>query len=424
MTDHRSANNRALICYGEVIGAAQNKHEPGIGVTGEQGVSAAVTLVLAVVCGLAVANIYFAQPILDVLARALHTTEGTVTLVVTLTQIGYAAGLVLVLPLGDMLENRALASRMVLVTAVVLAAAGASPNLVVLGLTSVVAHILLPFAAALTPAASRGRIVGRIGSGITLGVLLARTMSSLVTDLWGWRTIFFISAGLMVLSSLLLRVMLPTRTPAPAHYSRALVSLVDLVRSYPVLRVRTVCQSLLFAGFSAYWTAIAYELIGHHHFSQAGVGLFALVGATGAIALPISGWLADRGYSRVLFPTALAIATVAMLVACLGQHQVVLLGLGGVLLDLGMAGHQVPSQRRIFELRPAARASINGLFMGSVFGGGAVGSALAGILYRHDGWTGVSLAAAALPALGLLLTIASPAGDVRRPTTPVPQTLV
>jgi predicted MFS family arabinose efflux permease len=392
-------------------------------VTGEQGVSAAVTLVLAVVCGLAVANIYFAQPILDVLARALHTTEGTVTLVVTLTQIGYAAGLVLVLPLGDMLENRALASRMVLVTAVVLAAAGASPNLsvflvasVVLGLTSVVAHILLPFAAALTPAASRGRIVGRIGSGITLGVLLARTMSSLVTDLWGWRAIFFISAGVMVLSSLLLRVMLPTRKPAPARYSRVMVSLVDLIRSYPVLRVRTICQSLLFAGFSAYWTAIAYELINHHHFSQAGVGLFALVGATGAIALPISGWLADRGYSRVLFPTALAIATVAMIVACLGQHQVVLLGLGGVLLDLGMAGHQVPSQRRIFELRPAARASINGLFMGSVFGGGAVGSALAGVLYRSYGWTGVTIAAAVLPALGLLLTILSPAGDVRHPT--------
>jgi predicted MFS family arabinose efflux permease len=408
---------------------AQGNGEPGMGEAGGQGMSGAASVVLTVVCGLAVANIYFAQPILDVLARALHTSEGTVTLVVTLTQIGYAAGLVLVLPLGDMLENRALTSRTVLVTAVVLAAAGASPNLgvflaasVLLGLTSVVAHILIPLAAALAPEASRGRVVGRIGSGITLGVLLARTISSLVTDLWGWRAIFFISAALMVLSSLLIRLMLPARKPAPARYLPVLASLIGLIRDYPVLRVRTGCQSLLFAAFSAYWTAIAYELINHHHFSQAGVGLFALVGATGAIALPVSGRLADRGYSRVLFPAALATVSGAMILACLGQHQVVLLALAGVLLDLGLAAHQVPSQRRIFQLRPDARARINGLFMGTVFAGGAVGSALAGILYRGYGWTGVTLAAAALPALGLLWTLLSPAGGVRHPAHPVQPT--
>lgn len=382
-----------------------------------------LTLTMTVVCGLAVANIYFAQPILDVLARALHTSQGTVTLVVTITQIGYAVGLIMIPPLGDMLENRALTSRMVLVTAVVLVAAGFAPSLgvflvasVVLGLTSVVAHVLIPLAAQLTPDASRGRVVGRIGSGITLGVLLARTMSSVATSLWGWHAIFFISAGLMALSALLLRLMLPRYQPEPVSYQRVLVSLVELVRKFPALRLRAGCQSLIFAAFSAYWTAVAYELIDHHGFSQAEVGLFALVGATAAFVLPVAGWVADRGWGPLLCPAALAVTTAAMVLAHFGTHSVVLLAAAGVTLDVGMASHQVSSQHQIFALRPNARARLNGVFMGSVFAGGAVGSALAGVLYRHDGWGGVTVAAAILPALGLLWTLASVVGPIRSHT--------
>jgi predicted MFS family arabinose efflux permease len=399
------------------VGLTVDEEGRGSSLDNRQGISATLTLVLAIVCGLAVANIYYSQPILDVLARALHTDQSTVTLIVTLTQIGYAVGLLTVPPLGDMLENRTLTAGAVVVSAVVLIAAGASPNFglflaasAILGLTSVVAHVLIPFAAHLAPERSRGSVVGRIGSGIILGILLARTMSSLITDAFGWRAVFFISAGLMGLSALMLRLMLPMRRPAPIRYSAVMVSLVDLVRTYPVLRLRAGCQSLLFAGFSAYWTAVAYELIDHHGFTQSAVGLFALVGATGAIVLPIAGRLTDSGRGRMLFPAALVITTAAMVVAGLGEHHVALLGAAAILLDIGMSCHQICSQHQLYQMQPDARARLNGIFMGSVFTGGAVGSALAGPLYGRFGWTGVTIAAGAFAAVALIWTLFSRAG--------------
>jgi predicted MFS family arabinose efflux permease len=369
-----------------------------------------LTVVLATACGLAVANIYLAQPILDLLAASFHTSRSTATTAVTVIQIGYAIGLVVLLPMGDLIENRRLTSGMLVLTAVALLIAGAAQSLGVflaaslfVGVTSVVAQILIPFAAHLAPEASRGRIVGWVGSGVLLGVLLARTFSSLAAAAWGWCAIFFISAGLMLLTAVVLFRLLPARRPDhTSGYLTLMASVFELARTQPILRRRALCQALVFAAFSGYWTAIAYLLISVHRFNQAQVGLFALVGAVGVAASPVAGRLADRG-DRFASGIALLIGVAAMCVARFGANSVILLGLSAVLLDVAMTAHQVLSQREIYQLRPDARARVNTVYMGSVFAGGALGSALAGVLHSHSGWNGITTAGIILTALSFVL---------------------
>jgi predicted MFS family arabinose efflux permease len=383
-----------------------------------------VVLVLAVACGLTVANLYYAQPLLDLIARSFGVGQGTATIVVTVTQVGYALGLLFVLPIGDLLENRVLVTRTLVLTALALVAAGAAPTFgvfvaasVLVGVTSVVAQILVPLAAHLAPAGEEGRFVGRVMSGLLLGILLARTVSSLVADVAGWRTIFFASAGAMVILGLVLLRMLPTRVPDHRQgYGTLLASVGELAQHEPVLRRLALCQATMFGAFSAFWTAIAYELIGEHGFGQAAVGLFALVGAAGAAAAPLGGWLADHGYGAPARAGALVLAAASMALAGWGQHSVVLLAIAGVLLDLAVQCHQVMSQQVIYVLRPTARARINTVYMSTVFAGGAVSSAAAGALHDAYGWTGVTVFAAVLPIVGLLLWLTGPTTPAPAPT--------
>jgi predicted MFS family arabinose efflux permease len=387
-----------------------------------------VILVLAVACGMAVANIYYAQPLLAPIASAFGVSQGSTALVVTLTQFGYALGMVLLLPLGDLLENRALAARTLLVTAAALVAAGLSPDFgvflamsVLVGMTSVVAQILIPFAAHLAPERERGKVVGMVMTGLLLGILLARTVSSLVAAAWGWRTIYLISAALMLVLSFLLVRLLPKRQPShTSSYPRLLLSTVRLVREEPALRRRAACQALMFGAFSCYWTSVAFELIHRHHIGQVGIGMFALVGAAGAAAAPLAGRLGDRGHGHLGSGVALLLAASAMVLADLGAGSVVLLALAGVLLDLAVQSHQVFSQREIYGLRADARARVNTVFMTSVFLGGALATAVSGILHNAYGWTGVTLLGAALPLVGLAVwAVAALSGASAARTGPV-----
>ncbi|MFD0518593.1 MFS transporter [Paractinoplanes durhamensis] len=263
--------------------------------------------VLAVACGLTVANLYYSQPLLDLIADAFDVSQGAATVVVTVTQIGYAVGLLFLLPLGDLIENRKLTTRLLIGTAAALLLAAVSPAYtvfllvsVLIGVTSVVAQILVPFAAHLAPEEQRGALVGKVMGGLLLGILLARTVSSFVADLFGWRAIYFVSAALMVGLAVVLRRMLPSRQPEhAAGYGSLLRTVWGLVRTEPVLRRRALCQGLVFGAFSAFWTAIAYELIGEHGLGQAQIAIFALVGAGGATAAPLAGKLADRGYGGI-----------------------------------------------------------------------------------------------------------------------------
>ncbi|SDI88073.1 Predicted arabinose efflux permease, MFS family [Frankineae bacterium MT45] len=381
-----------------------------------------VTLVLAVACGATVANLYYCQPLLPLLSDTFGVSQGTAATVVTLTQLGYALGMLFLLPLGDLLENRAFASRTLLATTVALLIAAFAKDFalfaamsVLIGVTSVVAQILIPFAAHLAPEAERGRFVGRVMSGLLLGILLARTVSSLVAAQWGWRSVYIISAVLMLATSRTLVKVLPThRAENAASYPKLLRSLGMLIRTEPALRRRAVTQALMFGTFSCFWTSIAYELIDEHGFSQTAIGLFALVGAAGALAAPIAGRLADHGHSIAGSGSAIALAFVAMLMAGFGSANIVVLAAAAVLLDLGVQGHQIFSQQEIYSLRGDARARINTVHMTTIFVGGAIASALAGLLYEEHGWRTVTLAGAVLPLVALAIWGVAARGSRRR----------
>jgi predicted MFS family arabinose efflux permease len=337
--------------------------------------------------------------------------------------------MVVLMPLGDMLENRALATRTLAGTAIALVVAGVAPGFalflavsVLVGMTSVVAQILIPYAASLAPEDKRGRFIGSVMTGLLLGILLARTLASLVAAAWGWRTIYLISAALMLAVAVTLVRALPRRHPGQhISYPRLMRSICELVRSEPALGRRAVSQALMFGSFSCFWTSVAFELIRSHGLSQVGIGLFALVGAAGAAAAPIAGRLGDRGYGRIGSGVTLALAIVAMFVAQIGVHSLFVLAIAGVLLDLAVQGHQVLSQQEIYSLRADARARINTVFMTTIFVGGALASAASGALYDADGWIGVTLLGAALPAVGLVIWSWSTLLARRPVTAPVPQ---
>jgi predicted MFS family arabinose efflux permease len=365
-----------------------------------------VMVVLAFACGASVANLYYAQPLLDLIGRSFGVGQGAATAVVSLTQIGYAVGLALLLPLGDLLENRKLASRALLVTALALAAAAVAPDLgvflaasLLIGVTSVVAQILVPLAAHLAPEESRGKWVGQVMSGLLLGIMLARSVASFAAAAWGWRSIYAISAVLMLVTSITLMRMLPLRRPEhQAKYGALLGSTITLARTEPLLVRRALSQALMFGAFTAYWTAVAFVLVERHSLSQTGIAVFALVGAGGALAAPIAGRLADAGHGRTGRIVAIVLVVAAMVLAGLGAGNLILLALAGVVLDLAVQGHQVMSQRDIYALRPDARARINSVYMTSVFVGGAIASAVTGVVHSAWGWSGVT-------ALGALLAV-------------------
>jgi predicted MFS family arabinose efflux permease len=366
-----------------------------------------VILTMAVACGLTVANLYYAQPLLVLIARTFGVSQGTAAIVVTATQLGYAAGLAFLVPLGDVLENRKLTCRTLLVTAVALAVAGFSPDFtlflvisVFIGITSVVVQILVPFAAHLAPADQRGKYVSRVMSGLLLGILLARSLSSVTAAAWGWRSIYLISAVAMLALSLVLWRVLPERRPGTkVRYGKLLRSTLQLVREEPVLRRLSAAQALMFGAFSCFWTSIAYELVNAHHLSQLNIGVFALVGAGGAVAALVAGVLADRGYGRPGRAATLILAVAALVLAGVGSSSVVLLAGAAVLLDLAVQGHQVLSQRDVYGLREDARARLNTVYMTTAFIGGAVASAVSGWIYETHGWAAVMMFGAALPLL-------------------------
>ena len=370
-----------------------------------------VVVVLAVACGLAVANLYYAQPLLGPIAATFSVGPSAAAVVLVATQVGYAIGMVLLAPLGDLVENRRLAARVLLASAAALGLAAAAPTLQVfvaaalaVGATSVVAQILVPIAAHLAPEESRGQVVGRVMTGLLLGILLARTASSFITAALGWRAVYLISAALMLVLSGVLTRLLPRRQPEPgAGYRQLLATLVTLVRQERVLRRRALYQSLMFAAFSVFWTTIAAQLTDRHGFTQTQVGLFALVGAAGAAAAPVAGWLGDRGHSAAATGSACALAAAALVLAAVSGGSVVGLAVAAVALDCAVQVSLVIGQRAIYSVRPEARSRMNTVFITTFFLGGAAGSAVGGALYDAAGWTETALVGAALPAVGLLV---------------------
>ncbi|WP_416069680.1 MFS transporter [Streptomyces sp. AK02-01A] len=366
---------------------------------------------LAVASGMTVANLYYAQPLLSTLSDVFHTSTTTAGALITLTQVGYVIGMLFLVPLGDRLEKRNLVTVLLAITTLALVAAGLATSFPMLliaslvsGATSVVAQILVPFAASLAPDHARGRIVGRVMSGLLAGILLSRTLSSLVSDLAGWRVVFLGSAGLMALLAVALRVALPQHAPTTTvPYHAVLRSTLRLVRTHPALLRRGLYQAAMFGAFSAFWTTVSFVLTGpRFHYSEVGVGVFALVGAAGAAIAPFAGHWADRKLARPITGVAFLVAALAFAVAGFGGHSIVLIALAAILIDMAVQTTLVLGQHVVYQLDPAARARLNSAFIAVFFIGGAIGSQLGSVLYHAGGWTAVTVLGAALPLIALL----------------------
>ncbi|MFG6201497.1 MFS transporter [Nonomuraea sp. JJY05] len=366
---------------------------------------------LAVATGMTVANLYYAQPLLSALSA--YFTIGTAAAggLITATQIGYVAGMLFLVPLGDRVEKRRLVTILLSVTTLALLVAGTATSFPILlaasliaGGTSVVAQILVPFAASLAPDHARGRVVGRVMSGLLTGILLSRTLSSLVSQAAGWRVVFLGSAVLMAVLALALRSALPRHAPSTnASYARLLHSMVLLVRTHPALVRRGLYQAAMFGAFSAFWTTVSFVLTGPgFHYSGFGVGMFALVGAAGAAVAPFAGHWADRGLVRPMTAAAIAAAALASGLAGLGRHNILLLAVAAVLLDMAVQTTLILGQHTIYRLDAGARARLNSVYIATFFAGGAFGSQAGSIIYHAYGWTGVTVLGAALPVLALL----------------------
>lgn len=377
------------------------------------GLSPRLTWLFAIACGLCVANLYFAQPLVGPIAETLRLHAGLAGLVVTLTQLGYGTGLLLLVPLADVVENRRL---------ILLAMAGAVLGLVavalsnsaatflaasfVVGLCAVAAQVLVPLASHLAPEASRGRVVGNIMAGLIAGIMLARPFSSLVASAFGWRAVFAISALLMVGLIAVLWRALPQRVPhGSIGYARTMASLPGIVWRTPVLQRRGFYQGMLFAGFQAFWTAVPLLLVHEFGMGQGGIALFALAGAAGALAAPWAGRLADRGLTRPATGAAIGAALLSFVIGAVSVHFHSLAGLvfAGILLDGAVQLCQVLNLRSLYVLAPELRGRLNGLFMTFIFLCAAVASGVSAAVYAFHGWSGVCLMGGTLAlAAGLL----------------------
>ena len=395
-------------------GLAANQAVPAVQITSR------LTLIFAIAVGAIVANLYYVQPLIEPIGAALQLSPSALGLMVTLAQIGYALGLLLLVPLGDLLENRRLCCTLLVLSAFALTATAAAQNaamllsaLLAVGLCSVVAQVLVPFASQLAPDATRGRVVGNIMSGLFIGILLARPLSSALSDVVGWRSVFGASAVGMMLIAAALRVLLPTRKPvAVLHYLDLLRSLWQLWRDTPLLRRRALYHAGLFGGFSLYWTGVTLVMTSApFHLSHAQFALFALAGVSGAIASPIAGRMADRGWASRTTAVAMILVVFGFGCAALGaiQGSLALMLISGIVVDLGVSANLVTGQRLLFALNPAARSRMNALYMATFFCGGAIGSAITGLLFAHGGW----VLACAVGAGAALLVLAAFATEKR-----------
>ncbi|BFT73995.1 MFS transporter [Paenibacillus sp. P36] len=377
-------------------------------------ISTTMMVVLAAACGLIVANLYYSQTLVGPISAALGLPSGAAGLIVTLTQIGYVAGLLFIVPLSDKIENRRLivTSLAIVVLALILAAVSSESVLfltaaLLIGSGSVVAQILVPLAAYLSNDQQRGRVVGNVMSGLLLGIMLARPISSLIAGIWGWRTIFVLSAVVMALLALSLARVLPKRSPeSTLTYSQLVASLIELFKKNPILRRRAFYQACLFGSFSLFWTTVPLRLADEYGMSQQGIALFALVGVAGAIAAPIAGRLADKGLTKVITIGAIVTAILSFLLIVVFHNgslfSLILLFVVAVTLDMAVSGNLVASQRIIFSLGNEARGRFNGLFMAIFFIGGAVGSFLGGLTYAHGGWVSSASIGVALTFIAFL----------------------
>jgi predicted MFS family arabinose efflux permease len=367
---------------------------------------------LTVATGVSVANLYYNQPLLSEIARTFRSSTRAVGSIATLTQAGYAVGLLLFVPLGDIVERRRLITTLLCVVAVALLVTGLGPTLAfvivssfAIGVTNVVPQLILPFAAGLAPPAMRGRIVGQVVGGLLVGILAGRAVAGAVGDLAGWRAMYIGASAAMLLLAVLLRSTLPLAPPSTSvPYGSLIRSLGTLFRGEPVIRDAALLGALTFASFSAFWTTLAFRLQEPPlHSGSAVAGAFGLIGIVGAAAAPLAGRLADKRSPRRTVGIALLGNIGAWIVLLLFGHTLAGIAVGVLLLDAATQAAQVSNQARVYALPAAAHSRFNTIYMVLYFVGGAAGSALSVIAWDAYRWNGVC--AVALGALAIAYAV-------------------
>ncbi|WP_342440488.1 MFS transporter [Paenibacillus sp. FSL L8-0436] len=371
-----------------------------------------VPLLFAIACGLAVANIYYAQPLLDAIADEFRIPHSSAGIVITITQACYALGLLLLVPLGDLLNRRSLIAGQMLLSVLALVVVGTASSSIVLfigmaivGLLAVVTQTLVAFAATLAAPAERGRVVGLVTSGIVIGILLARTFAGLLTDLAGWRSVYVVSAGLSLLMAGVLFRVLPheEHERESLSYLQLLRSTLTLFLQERVLRIRAALALMIFTAFSILWTSLVLPLSAPPlSLSHTAIGAFGLAGAAGALAAARAGRLADRGLGQRTTGAALILLLVSWLPISYTEHSLWALIAGILLLDLAVQAVHVTNQSMILSVRPEARSRLTAGYMIFYSIGSATGSIASTTIYEHMGWNGVCLLGAVVSALALL----------------------
>jgi predicted MFS family arabinose efflux permease len=378
----------------------------------ERGLSKTLTLLFSVTCALAVANVYFAQPLLASIAQSLGVTPGSIGIVVTATQAGYALGLLFIVPLGDKVDSRRLILTLVTLSVLALAAVGASRHWLLLlaamsltGLMAVVVQVLVAYAALLSPPAQRGQAVGALTSAIVLGILMARFTSGLIADLAGWRAVYFVSSGLMLAIAAVLWKIAPPAKPLRNQptYPALIRSLFKLFLTEPVLRSRGLFALLIFAAFSVLWTAMVLPLSAAPlSLSHTAIGLFGLAGVAGALAARRAGRWADRGWGQRVTGLSLGLLALSWLPIAFAESSLIALVVGVILLDFAVQAVHVTNQSFLFAARPDAQSRMVGAYMCCYSVGSALGAAAATQVYALWGWQAVSLLGASISLAALV----------------------
>ncbi|MFC0239429.1 MFS transporter [Rhodopseudomonas telluris] len=380
---------------------------------GTPGASRLTSLIFAVAAGLSVANIYYAQPLLDAMAADFGIAPAVIGAVVTLTQIGYGLGLIFIVPLGDLLDRRRLIIVQGLLSAVALIAVATArteailfAGMAAIGLLAVVVQVLVAFAATLAAPTERGKAIGAVTSGVVIGILAARFVAGLLADLGGWRAVYATSAALTLVMVALLAQVLPRHLPRDSDdsYPAAVRSIPRLFSRDPISVGRGLLALLIFASFSAFWTALVLPLSAEPFgYSHTRIGLFGLVGMAGAIAATAAGKLADRGLGQWTTGISLLLLLASWALLALLPVSIVALIVGIVVLDLSVQAVHVTNQSILLGRHPEARSRLIGGYMVFYSIGSALGAIAATIAFSRAGWAGVSTLGAGFSLLALLV---------------------